>query len=153
MKLIEKSRNVVTMKYPASWHGALWREGLLGGNGKIGVNVYGGTMRETVIINHAELWAGTAVQKLPDVSGCLAKTREAMDAGRFNDASWILANALKEKEYDNVRGYPLPLAELNMTFTGMSGYSDYLRAINMETGEISSQFKEKDVWVKKELFV
>ena len=153
MKLIEKNINVMTMKYPASWHGALWREGLLGGNGKIGVNVYGGTMRETVIINHAELWGGTAVQKLPDVSDCLAKTRAAMDAECFNEASWILANALKEKEYDNVRGYPLPLAEMNMIFTGLPGYSDYLRAINMETGEISSQFKEKNAWIKKDLFV
>lgn len=141
------------MKYPASWHGALWREGLLGGNGKIGVNMYGGTMRETVLINHTELWAGTAVQQLPDVSYCLHKTRAAMDAGHFQEASWLLANALKEKGYDNVRGYPLPLAEMNMTFTGMPGYSDYLRAVNMETGELSSQFKEKNVWVKKDLFV
>ena len=55
MKLINKNIDVLTMKYPASWHGALWREGLPAGNGKIGVNVYGGTKRETVIINHSEL--------------------------------------------------------------------------------------------------
>lgn len=153
MKLIEKNINVLTMKNPASWHGALWREGLLGGNGKIGVNVYGGTMRETVIINHTGLWSGTPVNPLPDVSDSLKKTREEMDAGRFKEASWNLVNALKDKEYDNVRGFPLPLAELNMKFTGLPGFTDYLRAVNMETGEISSQFKEDDAWVKKDLFV
>ena len=43
MKLINKNINVITMKYPSSWHKALWREGLVSGNGKIGANVYGGT--------------------------------------------------------------------------------------------------------------
>ena len=61
----------------------------------------------------------------------------------------ILTNALTESGYNNERGYPLPLAELNMSFTGFTGFSDYLRAVNMETGEVSSQFREKDVWVKR----
>lgn len=52
MKLINKNINVITMKYPSSWHKALWREGLVSGNGKIGANVYGGTKRESMLINH-----------------------------------------------------------------------------------------------------
>jgi len=153
MKLINKNIDVLTMKYPASWHGALWREGLPAGNGKIGVNVYGGTKRETVIINHSELWSGKIKHTLPDVSDTLTKIRQAMDEERFHEASWMLTNALKERGYDNERGYPLPLAELNMSFSGFPGFSDYLRAINMETGEVSTQFREDDVWVKKDLFV
>ena len=153
MKLINKNINVITMKYPSSWHKALWREGLVSGNGKIGANVYGGTKRESVLINHSSLWTGTECNPLPDVSGSLTKTRQSMDNGDFNTANWILTNALKENGYNNERGYPLPLAELNMSFTGFTGFSDYLRAVNMETGEVSSQFREKDVWVKKDLFV
>lgn len=153
MKLINKNINVLTMKYPASWHGALCREGLVSGNGKIGANIYGGSKKETVIINHAELWSGKAIKPLPDVSRCLAKTRQAMDEERFHEAGWILADTLKENGYDNERGYPLPLAGLNMTYTGLPGFSDYLRAVNMETGEVSSQFKEDGAWVKKDLFV
>ena len=42
MKLINKNIHTVTMKYPASWHGTLEREGLVSGNGHIGANVYGG---------------------------------------------------------------------------------------------------------------
>lgn len=153
MKLINKNINVLTMKYPASWHGKLCREGLLSGNGKIGANIYGGTKNETVIINHAELWSGKPIHPLPDVSDSLKKTRKAMDEERFHEANPILANALKEKGYDNERGYPLPLAELNMTYIDLPGFSDYLRAVNMETGEVSSQFKENGAWVKKDLFV
>ena len=153
MKLIDKNINTLTMKYPASWHDSLCREGLLSGNGKIGANIYGGVKNETVIINHAGLWSGKPVQLLPDVSGSLAKTRQAMDAERFDEAHWILANSLKEKGYNNERGYPLPLAALNMTYTDLPGFSDYLRAVNMETGEVSSQFKENGAWVRKDLFV
>lgn len=153
MKLINKNINVITMKYPSSWHKALWREGLVSGNGKIGANVYGGTKRESVLINHSALWTGTECNPLPDISGSLTKTRQAMDNRDFNTANWILTNALTESGYNNERGYPLPLAELNMSFTGFTGFSDYLRAVNMETGEVSSQFREKDVWVKKDLFV
>ncbi len=153
MELIKKNINVVTMEYPASWHGALWREGLPAGNGKIGVNVYGGTQREAVVINHSELWSGKIKHILPDVSNCLKKTRQAMDEERFYEASWLLTNKLKESGYDNERGYPLPLAELNMSFSGFPGFSEYLRAVNMETGEVSTQFREDDVWVKKDLFV
>ena len=35
MKLINKNIHTVTMKYPASWHGTLEREGLVSGNGHI----------------------------------------------------------------------------------------------------------------------
>ena len=114
------------MKYPSSWHKALWREGLVSGNGKIGANVYGGTKRESVLINHSALWTGTECNPLPDISGSLTKTRQAMDNRDFNTANWILTNALTESGYNNERGYPLPLAELNMSFTGFTGFSDYL---------------------------
>ncbi len=153
MKLTNKNINVITMKYPSSWHKALWREGLVSGNGKIGANVYGGTKRESVLINHSALWTGTECNPLPDISRSLTKTRQAMDNRDFNTANWILTNALTESGYNNERGYPLPLAELNMSFTGFTGFSDYLRAVNMETGEVSSQFLEKGVWIKKDLFV
>lgn len=153
MELININKNTLTMKYPSSWHGALWRDGLVSGNGKIGANIYGGVKRETLLINHGELWAGNPVQELPDVRQCLEKTREAMDEGEFNKANWILADTLKRNGYDNKRGCPLPLAELNMTYNSLPGFSDYLRAVNMETGEVSSQFNENGVWVRKDMFV
>ena len=98
------------MKYPSSWHKALWREGLVSGNGKIGANVYGGTKRESVLINPQCLYGRVRnVIPLPDISGSLTKTRQAMDNRDFNTANWILTNALTESGYNNERGYPLPL--------------------------------------------
>jgi len=153
MELIKKNINTLTMKYPSSWHNALWREGAVSGNGMVGINIYGGVQRETMIINHTALWTGRPMQELPDVSGCLAETRRLMDEGRFNEASVHLTNTLKETGYSNERGYPLPLAELNSRFFGFPGFSKYLRAVNMESGEISAQFCEGGVWVRKDAFV
>lgn len=153
MELIQKSEHVLTMKYPASWHDALWREGLVSGNGEVGINIYGGTKRETMLINHSALWHGEPQPELPDVSDSLQKTREAMDEERFLDASWILSNALRERGYQVNLDSPLPLAALCMTFLPLSGFSKYLRAVNMETGEISSQYQESGKWIRKDAFV
>lgn len=81
MKLINKNMHTVTMKYPASWHGTLEREGLVSGNGHIGANVYGGVQRESVIITHSALWSGKECKELPNVSDSLKKTRQEMDNG------------------------------------------------------------------------
>ena len=75
MELIRKGKDVLTMKYPASSKGSLWREGLASGNGTIGVNMYGGTKQETAVINHAELWSGHSSSSLPDVSGIIYEIR------------------------------------------------------------------------------
>lgn len=153
MKLINKNMHTVTMKYPASWHGTLEREGLVSGNGHIGANVYGGVQRESVIITHSALWSGKECKELPNVSDSLKKTRQEMDNGEFHKAQRVLADELLNRGYDNERDFPLPLAELNIKYSDLTGFSNYLRAINMETGEVSSQFKENGSWIKKDLFV
>ena len=153
MKLINKNIHTVTMKYPASWHGTLEREGLVSGNGHIGANVYGGVQRESVIITHSALWSGKEYNDLPNVSDSLKKTRQEMDNGEFYKAQRVLADELLNRGYDNERDFPLPLAELNIKYSDLTGFSNYLRAINMETGEVSSQFKENGSWIKKDLFV
>ena len=153
MKLINKNIHTVTMKYPASWHGTLEREGLVSGNGHIGANVYGGVQRESVIITHSALWSGKEYNDLPNVSDSLKKTRQEMDNGEFYKAQRVLADELLNRGYDNERDFPLPLAELNIKYRDLTGFSNYLRAINMETGEVSSQFKENGSWIKKDLFV
>ena len=38
MELIRKGKDVLTMKYPASSKGSLWRQGLASGKGTTGLN-------------------------------------------------------------------------------------------------------------------
>lgn len=153
MDKINKNRHTLVMKYPSTWWHDNWREGLVSGNGVVGANVYGGTKTETVMLSHSDLWHAGRQDDLPDVSDCLLKTRQQMDAGNFKEASWILTNALKDKNYKTTLSKPFAMADFKSTITPKQGFSEYLRAVNMKTGEVSSQWYDGDTFIKRDLFV
>jgi alpha-L-fucosidase 2 len=153
MNKIKKSRHTLIMKYPSTWWHDNWREGLVSGNGIVGANVYGGTKTETVMLNHGMLWHAGRQDELPDVSECLAKTRQEMDLGNFKEASWILTNALKDKEYKTNLSKPFSMADFKSTITPKLGFEKFLRAVNMKTGEVSSQWYDADTFYRRDLFV
>ena len=107
--------NKLVLKYPAAWHGDMWREALPCGNGTVGAAVLGSIKQETVIINHSMLWHWGKKDELPDVSGRLDETRALMEQKRFLEASWHLTNALKECGYGTTLESPMPLADLKVT--------------------------------------
>jgi len=153
MEKIKPNRHTLLMKYPSSWWSQFWREGLVSGNGIIGANVYGGSKTETVMLCHKDLWSAGSPQELPDVSHLLEQTRAKMDKGEFLDASWTLANELTEQGYKTSLSKPFPLADLKSTITPKLGFSHYLRALNMKTGEVMSQWDDDDIFYKRSLFV
>lgn len=69
----------ITMRYPTAWHQEMWREGAPFGNGIIGGMVYGGILRENILINHALLWRGGRNMELPDISYTLPEIRRLLD--------------------------------------------------------------------------
>src|SRR5699024_8421245 len=71
-------KNKLLLHYPASWWRNMWREALPAGNGEIGAAVYGAIHKETVLINHSDLWHLGVKGTLPDVSHSLQETRNMM---------------------------------------------------------------------------
>lgn len=153
MKKIKKTKNSIILKQPASWWRDMWREGLVSGNGIIGANVYGGTRLETIMITHGELWHDGFEDLLPDVHETLEETRRLMDEKKFKEASWNLTNALKEKGYQTKLSSFLPMADLEIQITPRKAFSHYRRGITMNTGEVSSTWKEGEANFRKDLFV
>ena len=51
-------QHTLTMRYPAAWHGDMWREGAPFGSGTVGGLVYGSLWHEYICINHAKLSCG-----------------------------------------------------------------------------------------------
>lgn len=147
------SRKKLMLRYPASWHGDMWREALPSGNGLVGVAVLGNIKQETIIINHGLLWHWGHKDELPDVSHKLAETRALMDEKRFLEASWCLTNALKEHGYDTTLESPMPLADLKITMPCETGFKNYSRQLDMETGEVSVEWQEGDNAFKRQIFV
>ena len=119
---MEITRDTLFMRTPASWWHDLWRDGLVSGNGFTGADVYGGVKDETVMLTHHKLWHNGKETELPDVSDAFHRLRELMDAERFQEASWTVVNALKEKNYQTQLQSPFPVADLHMQIKPVAGF-------------------------------
>ncbi|WP_036717816.1 glycosyl hydrolase family 95 catalytic domain-containing protein [Paenibacillus harenae] len=145
--------DVLVMSYPASWWRNMWREALPSGNGVIGASVFGGVQEETVLLNHAKLWHWGRKDELPDVSGTLAKTRGLMDEGRYAEASWQLAEALKERGYGTKLASRFPLAAIRLVMPCGSAFRAYSRTLAMDSGEITVGWTDGSRRFRRRLFV
>ena len=150
---MEINRDTLFMRTPASWWHDLWRDGLVSGNGFIGADVYGGVKDETVMLTHHKLWHQGMETELPDVSGAFRLLRERMDEERFQEASWTVVNALKEKGYQTQLQSPFPAADLHLQIKPFTAFTDYLRGIHMDSGEVFSVWKENTSVRASRLFV
>lgn len=146
-------RNTIILKTPASWHGDMWREGLPSGNGVIGALVYGNVAEETILINHCRLWHWGIKNELPDISYTLAETRRLIDEGKFWEANWISANALKEKGYEAKLASPCPLCDIKVDMGDRGVFKKYRRMLNMETGEVTVTWLEGNCRFERKAFV
>lgn len=147
------NRDTIYMQYPSSWWHDQWREELVSGNGRTGAGVYGGVKTETVMITNHALWHGGSEQVLPDVSKDFQQLRRKMEMEEFQEASWTVVNALKEKGYRTRLQAFLPLADLTITYGNNKGFTHYRRGIQMDTGEVWSEWMEGDATFSSELFV
>lgn len=141
------------MKYPASWQGDMWREGAPCGNGKIGALVYGGVLKENILINHAFLWKGGKNSPLPDISESLPKIRKLLDENNSLEADGILSNALNDKGYDGEISSPLPLCDIRIDTPVNDLIDNYSRKIDMEKAVVTVSYKESGVSFSRSTFV
>ena len=153
MAIIKKYQNILKFKSPASLWGAMWREGLPTGNGNIGASVLGGAGFDTVTINHADLWWHGRTGVLPDVSLKLKNAKTSLQNGSYVEAQNMLSNALIAKGYRPQLSSPLPLCDLLVETEIEKGVKDYTRMLNMENGEVSVEFKDKNTRYERSLFV
>lgn len=150
---IAVTRDSLVMQYPASWWRDTWREALVCGNGHTGASFYGGTKVQTIMITDGDLWYGGKEAKTPDVHDHLRIMREKMDRGEYKEASWELVNALKDKEYDTEMERALPLADIKIELSPKEMFQEYVRALNMRTGEASCQWMDQGVLYRCDGFV
>lgn len=146
-------KNVLTMRYPASWWAELWREVVPAGNGIIGAGVYGGVHEETILINHEDLWANCIEQEFPDVSSKLPEVRRLIFEGKLEESRHILINAIKENGFKGYTAVPVPVGDIKVLMHEKHGFKDYSRSLNMETGEVKVSWLDGKNRVERCLFV
>jgi alpha-L-fucosidase 2 len=125
------------MRYPAGWHGDMWREAMPVGNGEIGGLVYGGVHKEIISVIHGKLWEGSIDKELPDVSYILPEIRKYLSENKPIEAEYLMRDELKKLGYKVSVAKPLPLCDLIITQKNQTGFTNYRRQLNMETAEAS----------------
>lgn len=146
-------KDTLFMKYPSSWWHDLWREGLVTGNGCVGANVYGGVKEETTMLTHHDLWHNGKEDELPDVSDAFKRLRRKMDEEQFKEASWEVVNALREENYQTKLQSQLPVADFRIKIEPNKGFTDYIRGIHMDTGEVGCEWRDGAARRSSMLFV
>ena len=144
---------VLTMKYPSTWHGDMWREAAPCGNGLLGASVYGGVKKEIILLNHAHLWRGGKTEELPDVSGKLPLIREHLEQNNPFDADKILSESFLAAGYHGENAIPLPLGDIVIESHSNEVFSHYRREIDMRTAEVSVRWDENSVAYRRRTFV
>ena len=151
--MADKFANTLRFCTPAQWWGEKWREGLFLGNGKIGANVYGGASEEKILLNDAALsWLGRTTV-VPDVSVKLKDVRKKIDNGDFVAAQSVLQKALEQKNFRPQIDYPLPMCELNLSFEQAAVTTEFMRALDMEKGEVTVSYAIDGTKYKRTCFV
>lgn len=145
---------VLYSKSPASFCGEnVWLDASFTGNGKVGAAVLGAYSNERILINHAGLrWRGyTGV--LQDVSDVFPRVRKFYQDGKIFDAEKVLSSELAKRNYKPEPDAPLPLAVLGIDFTNEGFVTDYERATDMQSGEVSISFRTGATQVNRGVFV
>ena len=148
-----KKNNILRFRKPASLWGAMWKEGLPTGNGLIGASVLGGAGTDTILINHNDLWWQGHTGVLPDISDKIKTVKTAINNGNYADAEKVLPKALMVKSYRPQLSYPLPLCDLKVNMPIEKMVKEYSRFVNLDNGEVSVSFKDKNTRYERSLFV
>lgn len=146
-------RHKLHMRYPASWHRDMWREGAPFGNGLIGGMVYGGVAKEIILINHAFLWRGGVSDTLPDISDSLPLIRHFLDEKKIGEADALISERLAREGYKGAHVTPSPLADIVLETSSTRLFSHYSREIDLEQALVTVSWQEGESFYKRETFV
>ena len=111
-----------------------WEEALPLGNGRMGAMVYGGVVRERLLLNEESLWAGEKFESVPDdYYQNLRLIQDLVIEGHQVKAD-SLGRLLLTKKPTSKRPYqPLGNIYIDMAHDG-GNYTDYRRALDMRDG-------------------
>ena len=124
-----------------------WTQSLPIGNGTLGAMIYGGTSKETLCLNHDELWTGMPKNTIRDgAPEAFKKARDLALSGRLNEAQTEL-----EENFQSVwsQAY-MPLGNIEMEFALKGRAKDYKRTLDLENALSTVEFTCSDVKYKRE---
>lgn len=140
----------VTSSVPAD----RWDYGFLTGNGRIGAVVYGQPEAETIVFNHERLYLPRPRPEMPDLGKFLPEVRRLIREEGYGVArEFSMERAAEQGQFD-YHSDPFHVAfELKLEMPAKGDVTNYLRATDFQTGEVSVRWSDDDGTYLRRLFV
>ncbi|MBM4094846.1 MAG: hypothetical protein FJ276_36365, partial [Planctomycetes bacterium] len=140
----------VTSSVPAD----RWDYGFLTGNGRMGAIVYGQPTAETMVFNHERLYLPHPRPPIPNLAMFLPEFRRLIQQeGHAAGREFLMQRAAEQGHFD-YHSDPFHLAfELKLEMPAEGKVTNYLRATDFQTGEVSVRWRDDDGTYLRRLFV
>ena len=147
-KLKSPERGFISSK-PAS----NWEEGLISGNGSIGVNVLSRPLDETIIFSHAKLFLPIRNPVMPpDNGGRISEIRSLIGRGLYKQATELAAQFSGQEDFLGPDPF-VPAFDMNIHMSSKGDVKDYLRSVDFKTGETKVQWSDDRGRFERSIFV
>ena len=132
---------------------ATWEEGLICGNGTLGVNIFSRPLDETIIFSHERLFLPQGQPTVPpDNSHLLVEIRNLIDRGLYKQATEYAAIISGQEGFM----YPdpfVPAFDMNLKMDPDQEVNDYMRSVDFQTGEATVHWSDSRGVFERKMFV
>lgn len=130
-----------------------WEEGLISGNGSIGVNVLSRPLDETIIFSHAKLFLPIRNPVMPPDNGDrISEIRNLIDRGLYKQATELAAQFSGQEDFLGPDPF-VPAFDMNIHMGSKGDVRDYVRSVDFMTGEAKVQWTDERGRFERNIFV
>jgi len=130
-----------------------WEEGLISGNGTIGINIMSRPLNETIIFTHERLFLPKGSPTVPpDNSDLLFEIRNLIDRGLYKQATELAADLSGQRGFM----YPdpfVPAFDLNLEMVNEGDVTNYFRSVDFQTGVATVHWADDRGEFERKMFV
>lgn len=131
----------------------IWEEGLLSGNGTIGINVLSRPLDERIIFTHERLFMPMGAPIMPpDQSARLFEIRRLIDRGLYKQATELQFNLSGQTTFMYPDNF-VPAFDLAIRSAQQGEVRDYSRSVDFQTGETAVRWTDDRGTIERRMFV
>jgi len=150
---VSKSLPVPERGFVSSRPARIWDEGLISGNGTIGINALSRPLKERVIFTHERLFLPMGAPVMPlDQSARLFEIRRLIDKGLYKQACALQFNLSGQNGF-MYPDYYVPAFDLTIRTESEGDVRDYARSVDFQTGEMTVHWADDRGAFERRMFV
>ncbi|MFM7327327.1 MAG: glycoside hydrolase N-terminal domain-containing protein, partial [Bacteroidota bacterium] len=131
---------------PANW----FEEALVIGNGTAGATIFGGVLKDSIMLNDATLWSGEPVKAdmNPEAYKYLPAIREALRRENYR-----AADSLNKKLQGKFSESYAPLGTMDLNFRHTGTVTNYRRELDLRNGTARVMYTSGETTFHREYFI